>query len=150
MLVPGIFHEEVGVTATDQLTTALAAEHAAIYGYGALGGRLSGAAQVAARQAEAAHRERRDAVTARLSGPVSPAEPAYALPFTVTDQASALRLAVLIEERTARVWRAALPVTQGEDRKLALDALVDAACRASQWRQAIGEDPALVAFPGKP
>ena len=51
----------------------------------------------------------------------------YALPFPVTDRASALRLAVEVEERTAAHWRAALPATTGADRDQALAALVECA-----------------------
>src|SRR2546430_799366 len=62
--------------------------------------------------AESPHRPRRDALMQRLTGKDTtppPAEPAYALPAPVTDQASALRLAITIEERCAGLWRQALP-----------------------------------------
>jgi hypothetical protein len=138
----------------EQFGDALAAEHAAIFGYGVLGAHLdaSGAAAPQARTDEAVHRDRRDTLVARLTGagatPV-PAEAAYAVPFPVTDRTSALRLAVLLEERTAAIWRAALPRTTGDDRKLALDALVDCAVRATAWRRIAGVSPATVPFPGK-
>jgi hypothetical protein len=73
----------------------------------------------------------------------------YALPAPVTDRASALRLALTIEERTAAIWAVALAETTGEDRKLALDALVDGATRATRVRRAAGVDPATVPFPGR-
>lgn len=136
----------------DRLIDAVRAEHAAIYGYGALGARLDQATVALAVQAEAAHRQRRDALLVRLiSAGVTPppVEPAYALPAPVTDKASALRLAVLLEERTAVVWRAALPDTAGDDRKLALDALVDCAVRATRARRAAGVNPVTVPFPGR-
>ncbi|WP_256095058.1 DUF4439 domain-containing protein, partial [Streptomyces sp. EN27] len=49
---------------------ALAAEHAAVYGYGVLGGRLDGEQGAEARAAHDAHRARRDALarTARDLG----------------------------------------------------------------------------------
>lgn len=133
------------------LAAALAGEHAAIYGYGVLGAHLTGPALVQARQAEAAHRNRRDALLemawpAGASPPV--AEPAYALPFPVIDPASALRLALQIEERTAAIWRAVLPVTTGGQRRTGLDALTDAAVRAARWRRATGKNPGTVALPG--
>jgi hypothetical protein len=112
------------------LADALAAEHAAIYAYGPIGVRLTDAAASAARAAEAAHRTRRDALILKLAEggtTPAPAAPAYTLPFPVTDRASALRLAVEIEERTAAVWRACLPGTTGTDRAAALAALTDAA-----------------------
>jgi hypothetical protein len=138
--------------ADERLAAALVAEHAAIFGYGLVGARLDTATVSLAQQAEAAHRSRRDAVVMRLTGrgakaPV--AEPAYALAAPVTDQASALRLAITIEERTAASWRAALLDTAGDDRRIAVDALVDCAIRATRLRRAAGVSPATVTFPGR-
>ncbi|MEN3608217.1 ferritin-like domain-containing protein [Plantactinospora sp. ZYX-F-223] len=138
---------------SEALAAALAAEHAAIYAYGLIGVRLKGGAAEQARSAEAAHRSRRDELVLLLTergGPVPAAEPAYAPPFAVTDEASALRLAVEVEERTAAVWRAALPATEGAERTRALDGLTDAAVRATRWRRAAGVSPATVPFPGRP
>jgi len=135
------------------LETALAGEHAAIFAYGVIGARLDQARTGDARAAEAAHRSRRDALLLRLTAigaTPPPAQPAYALPFPVTNQPSALRLAVQVEERTAAVWRAALRETTGADRRLALDALTDCAVRATRWRRAAGIKPPIVAFPGAP
>lgn len=135
-----------------QLAAALAAEHAAIFGYGPIGAHLTGAAAEQARAAEAAHRTRRDALvllTAAGGATPAPAEAAYALPFPVGDQASALRLAVEIESRTAAVWRAALPAVEGEQRATALAALTDCAVRATRWRRLAGVAPATVPFPGR-
>jgi len=47
---------------TGTLPVALAAEHAAIYAYGPIGVRLDGDLAEAAREAEEAHRQRRDAL----------------------------------------------------------------------------------------
>jgi hypothetical protein len=129
----------------------LSAEHAAIFGYGVAGARLSGAALEAARAAEAAHRDRRDALLQLLADVPSsapPAAPAYRLPFPVTDGPTALRLAVHLEERTAAIWQRALATTEGEQRKLALDALTDCAVRATRWRRVAGTEPATVPLPG--
>ena len=138
--------------ADERLAAALVAEHAAIFGYGPVGARLDAANVALAAAAEAAHRSRRDAIVMRLTGRgVNPpvAETAYALPAPVTDQASALRLAVTIEERTAAAWRAALLDTTAEDRRMAVDALVDCAIRAVRLRKAAGVNPATVPFPGR-
>jgi Domain of unknown function (DUF4439) len=132
---------------------ALAAEHAAIYAYGLIGAHLTGAAATAARNAEAAHRARRDALVLQLDSEgdtPTPTSPVYALPFAVTDQASALRLAVEIEERTGAVWRSALASTTGDQRESALNALVDSAVRATGFRRTAGITPTTVEFPGKP
>ncbi|TMM36610.1 MAG: DUF4439 domain-containing protein [Actinobacteria bacterium] len=136
--------------ATDALGSALAAEHAAIFGYGVVGARLTGAALAQAQQADAAHRDRRDRLIVRLTkvGIEAPAAlPAYALPFPVTDPASAQRLAVQLEERAAAIWRVALGPTTGHDRRLALDALTDCALRAARWRRATGQQPGTVPLP---
>jgi len=140
------------MTADERLADALRAEHAAIYGYGAIGAHLDGAALDLAVQAEAAHRARRDTLVVRLTGAGAtppPAEPAYALPSPVTDPTSARNLALTIEERNAVVWRAALPDTTDADRKAAVDALTDCALRATRWRRAAGLQPSTVPFPGK-
>jgi hypothetical protein len=136
--------------ATDALSAALAAEHAAIFGYGAIGARLTGAALALGQQAEAAHRTRRDALVVRLTaiGVTPPAAlPAYGLPFPVTDLAGAQKLAVQLEERTAAIWRVALGPTAGDDRKMALDSLTDCALRAARWRRATGEQSGTVPLP---
>ena len=135
----------------DALRTALVAEHAAIFGYGVVGAHLSGDQQALARQAESAHRDRRDEVSLRIQdggGEPAAAEPAYALPFPVTDAASALRLAASLEEGAAGAWRTALGGTDGADRQLAVDALIAYAVMATRWRQAASIAPVTVPFPG--
>ena len=72
----------------------------------------------------------------------------YQAPFPVTGPDQARELAILVEERVAAVWRATLADVTGEDRRMAVAALVDAAVRATGWRQAAGMDPATVPFPG--
>ncbi len=141
------------MTARDPFAAALAAEHAAVFGYGAVGAHLDPVTVAAAREAETVHRNRRDALLVRLANDnatPSPAAPAYALPFPVTDRATALRLAVGLEERTGQAWRAVLAVTRAADRQLALDALCDTAVRATRWRRFAGIAPTVVAFPGRP
>ena len=108
------------MTAQPPLQAALAAEHAAIFGYGALGPHLTGqAARARAAEAEQIHRDHRNDVAALLiKAKVEPvaAEPAYALPFPVEDRASAMKLAVQLEERTAAAWRAVVPEVTEADR----------------------------------
>ena len=135
-----------------RLQAVLATEHAAIFGYGALGPYLGNAARASASASEAAHRERRDALGTRLiaakAEPV-PAERAYTLPFPVTNLASALKLALHLEERTAAAWRAAVPDLPTADRRLAVAALTDCAVRAARWRLLLTPNaPATVPFPG--
>lgn len=137
---------------SEALAAALAAEHAAIFAYGPIGVRLTERSRAEARDAEAVHRDRRDALILVLGaggGAIPAAAAAYALPFPVTDKASALRLAIQVEERTAAAWRAVLPPTTGDERSRALAALTDAAVRATRWRRTAGVKPATVPFPGQ-
>ncbi|GAA5181838.1 ferritin-like domain-containing protein [Rugosimonospora acidiphila] len=132
------------------LPDALTGEHAAIYGYGVLGAHLRGPALDAARQAQAAHRSRRDTLFVDLAAadePAPEAAPAYDLPFSVTNQDTAVALATQIEERTGAVWRTTLPDVTGSQRRLALDALTDCALRAARWRRMAGKAPGTVALP---
>ncbi|MDG4823641.1 ferritin-like domain-containing protein [Asanoa sp. WMMD1127] len=135
---------------TGELTAALSAEYAAIFAYGPIGVRLTGAEQSAARAAEAAHRTLRDALVVALHGTgLPPAAAAYTLPEPIVDRAAALRVAIAVEEKTAAVWRAALGATVDTQRRQALDALTGCAVRATRWRRFAKVDPITVPFPGK-
>ncbi|MGA8112905.1 MAG: ferritin-like domain-containing protein [Actinocatenispora sp.] len=138
--------------AQHRLQEALAAEHAAVYGYDVVGSHLTGDQQSTAREAGQAHRDRRDALTVKLTGrnlTPDPAAPAYALPHRVSDPDSALRLALILEERTSVVWATGMADLHGGDRRMALEALTDCALRAVGWRQATGTHPVTVPFPGQ-
>jgi hypothetical protein len=134
------------------LQTALAAEHAVVWGYGVVGAHAGDALLPQVRDADEAHRTRRDATVAlivRYGGTPVATEPEYALPFPVTDRAGALRLAVHLEEGAAAAWRYAVAATDDvQVRRTALTALADAAVRATRWRLALPTTPATVAFPG--
>lgn len=139
-------------TETDTLQRVLAAEHAAVWGYGVVGGQLPAPAQGAARLADRAHRGRRDTLgallTARSVTPVA-AAPDYDLPFPVADAAAARRLAVHLEKGTAAAWHFALGTLAAADlRRLAVTALTDAATRGLQWRLSVPGEPSTVPFPG--
>ncbi|MEV5518803.1 DUF4439 domain-containing protein, partial [Streptomyces flaveolus] len=91
----------------DALQAALAAEHAAVYGYGVVGGRIGEDRRAEARTAYDAHRARRDALAREvgdLGGRPVAAAAGYALPFAVPDAAAAVRLAAELESRTAGVY----------------------------------------------
>ena len=139
------------MTPVDALNVALAAEYAAIFGYGAVGSHLTKTEKTAAVQADVAHRGRRDALMLRIVGAKAtptPGAAAYELPYPVTDRETALKLAVDLEEGTARAWHQALGATTGDERKLAVDALIDCAVRATRWRKAATVAPAVIPFPG--
>ncbi|MET9624272.1 MULTISPECIES: ferritin-like domain-containing protein [unclassified Streptomyces] len=124
---------------------ALAAEHAAVYGYGVVGGRIGAGRRADATAAHDAHRARRDALrrTVRdLGGEPVAAAAGYALPFPVPDTAAAVRLAAALEDGVAGVYSDLVRASTGPLRRDAAAALRDAAVRAVRWR---GSD---VTFPG--
>jgi hypothetical protein len=129
----------------DALQAALAAEHAAVYGYGVVGGRVGEDRENEAAAAHAAHRSRRDSLTRTvrdLGGKPAAAAAGYALPFPVPDAAAAIRLAAVLEERVAAVYSDLVRAAQGPLRLEAAGALREAAVRAVRWRGS------GVAFPG--
>ncbi|GAA2226421.1 hypothetical protein GCM10010232_09880 [Streptomyces amakusaensis] len=124
---------------------ALAAEHAAVYGYGVVGARVGAARGAEADAAYGAHRARRDTLarTVRdLGGEPEPAAPAYALPFPVPDEEAAVRLAAVLEDRVAGVYSDLVRAGGGALRQEAAVALREAAVRSARWRGS------GVAFPG--
>ncbi|MFE2379305.1 ferritin-like domain-containing protein [Streptomyces sp. NPDC059398] len=134
------------MSAREAAQAALAAEHAAVYGYGVVGGRVSAARRAEAHQAYDAHRARRDALvrTVRdLGGKPVAASAAYALPFDVAEQADAVRLAAVLEDRVADVYSDLVRAARGPLRHEAALALREAAVRAARWR-----GDGSVAFPG--
>ena len=143
---------EPGTGPVPALQTALAAEHAVIWGYGVVGARAGQSLRPAVREADAAHRTRRDGTAAlvrRYGGEPVTTEPSYALPFPVPDRAAALRLAVHLEEGAAAAWRYALEATDDRAvRRTSLAALTDSAVRATRWRLLLPGTTPTVPFPG--
>ncbi|MDR6980601.1 hypothetical protein J2X68_007341 [Streptomyces sp. 3330] len=127
------------------LQAALAAEHAAVYGYGVVGGRIREERSAEARAAYDAHRARRDVLAREVrdlgAEPVA-ASAGYALPFPVADSAAAVRLATELEERVAGVYSDLVRAAGDARRREAAGALREAAVRAVRWRGG------SVAFPG--
>ncbi|MFF0273021.1 ferritin-like domain-containing protein [Streptomyces sp. NPDC014891] len=133
------------MSALDATQAALAAEHAAVYGYGVVGGRIGPDRRAEATAAYEAHRARRDALRRSvrdLGGAPVAAEAAYELPFRVADPAGAARLAAVLEDRVAGVYSDLVRAAEGPRRREAAAALREAAVRAVRWR---GSD---VTFPG--
>ncbi|MFI6288771.1 ferritin-like domain-containing protein [Streptomyces sp. NPDC051018] len=129
----------------DAVQAALAAEHAAVYGYGVAGARVGGAREAEAAAAHGAHRARRDALARSvrdLGGRPVAAAPGYALPFPVGDEAAAVRLAAFLEDRVAGVYSDLVRAAGGSLRREAAVALREAAVRGARWRGS------GVAFPG--
>jgi hypothetical protein len=124
------------MTRTEALRQVIAAEDAAIYGYGIVAGQLAGNAATRARRALHAHRTWRDrwAVILSASGEtVPPAEPAYQLPFPVQTPAAARQLAAHIDARLVGWYADLVAATQGDERSPAIDAARECATRAVVW-----------------
>ncbi|WP_055526268.1 ferritin-like domain-containing protein [Streptomyces graminilatus] len=131
-------------TATDKgtgelaaLQAALGAEHAAVYGYGVVGGLIGAARRGEAMAAYDAHRARRDElarVVRALGGAPVAAAAGYALPFPVSDPETAVRLAAELEERIAGVYSDLVRAAVGERRRTGAEGLREAAVRAARWR----------------
>ncbi|MGW4651572.1 ferritin-like domain-containing protein [Kitasatospora sp. NPDC004289] len=129
------------------LQTALAAEHAAVYGYGVVGARIPGPGRAEAHSVFAAHQAQRDTWQRRLAaGSATPTAAAagYQLPFTVNSPETARQLAAHIEVQLAGVYAGLVSASTGELRQSAATALREAALNARRW----GGD--LTAFPGLP
>jgi hypothetical protein len=136
------------------LSEALAAEHAAVWGYGVVGAALDPTAQASAVASEVAHRDVRDQVVTLLAGrdvePVG-AEGGYTLPFPVLSAIDAARLAVALEDGVAAAWVRVLDQSvERSTRELAVGVLTAAEGRAVSWRAAAGEPTTTSAFPGLP
>ncbi|MEY9842397.1 ferritin-like domain-containing protein [Streptacidiphilus sp. EB103A] len=129
------------------LQAALAAEDAAVYAYGVIGAQLGGDRRTRATASYQAHRDRRGALQQRISAtganPVA-AAPAYQLPAPVSDAASAVGLAGLVEDRICAVYANAVQATSGPLRATMAAALRQAALDTLAWRGAGS------AFPGLP
>jgi hypothetical protein len=141
-------------TENDALQKALAAAHAAVWGYGVAGAALGAEGRAPAAAAEAAHRDVRDSVTALLeerdADPVG-AEGGYTLPFPVISAVDAAALGVVLEDGVAAAWVRVLDrAAQRSTRALAVETLSGAEVRAVAWRTAAGQTPVTAALPGLP
>ena len=137
------------------LGEALAAEHAAVWGYGVVGAALDERDRQPAEDAEAAHRDVRDQVAALLRAAQgrrrwtrragtrcrSPCCPAV----------DAAALAVVLEDGVTAAWVRVLDqAAERSTRELAVGVLGAAEVRAVAWRTAAGQTPVTRPFPGLP
>jgi hypothetical protein len=139
-------------TETAALREVVAAEHTAVWGYGAVGAALPEDAREAVVSAELAHRDVRDRLVALLESrgaePV-PREAGYTLPFPVLSAVDAATLAVVLEEGVSAAWVRLLDQSVAPSvRELAVAELGAAEVRAVGWRAAAGRIPVTAAFPG--
>ena len=128
------------------LQAALAAEDAAIFGYGVAGAHLSGSSQAVAEQDWTRHSEARDTVIAMISGlgmtPVA-ALAFYRLPFAVHDAASAMALAAYLEDGVTRAYLGLVAVRDQRLRTFGALAMQVCAQRAAFWRGGTQAFPGL-------
>jgi hypothetical protein len=148
---PGALNQD---TENAALSDALAAEHAAVWGYGVVGAALKDADRPQAADAESAHRGVRDQVSALLASrkaEVVDAKGAYALPFPVLSDVDAAALAVVLEDGVAKAWVRVLDQSaERSTRELAVGVLGATEVRAVGWRAAAGKSPVTTPFPGLP
>jgi hypothetical protein len=131
--------------ATRALRAALAAEQAAIYGYGVVGSHLAGTARALATTDWTAHQVAADQLTALLQGrgaTPGPAAVAYQLPHAVSTAAQALRLAAVLEDQVTSAYLSLVALDEQSVRMLGARQVRASALRAAAWRGR------TVAFPG--
>jgi len=133
----------------EALQAGLAGEHAALYVYGVLGGRVSVSAQPdlanRLRTAYDLHRGRRDQLVAMVRAEGAPpvaAEVSYRLPNPARTPAQLRAAALEIEQRCTAVYADMVGATAGANRQWAIDALIDASVRQ------LGFGGGAEAFPG--
>jgi hypothetical protein len=134
------------VSAIQALQAALAAEDAAIFGYGVAGAHLSGTRKSAAERDWTGHNEARDTLTAMISArgvnPVA-AQAFYRLPSQVHDAASAMALAAYLEDGVTRAYLGLVAVSDQRLRRFGALAMQASAQRAAFWRGTTQAFPGL-------
>jgi hypothetical protein len=125
----------------------LAAENAAVYGYGLAGAQLSGSLYQTAQQDWTLHRASRATVSSMLTqrgGTPAPAAAAYRPPFPVNSAASARALAALLENGLVQAYLGLVALDDAALRAYGAGEMQAAAIRAAFWRGS------TIAFPGLP
>jgi hypothetical protein len=136
----------MAAAAVPALQAVLAAENAAIFGYGVVGAHLTGSGQTAAGQDWTGHNQSRDTLTAMISGlgaAPAAAHASYQLPFRVHDAASATALAAYLEDGVTRAYLALVAVSDQRLRRYGAMAMQQAAQRAAFWRGTTQAFPGL-------
>jgi hypothetical protein len=136
------------VTATQALQAALAAEQAAIFGYGVAGAHLSGSRGTDAMAFWTGHKASRDTLAAMISAlgaTPGAAQAYYRLPFAVHDTATATALAAYLEDGVTRAYLGLVAVSDQRLRTFGAIAMQKAAQRAASWRGSTQAFPGLQA-----
>lgn len=136
----------MAAAAVPALQAALAAENAAIFGYGVVGAHLTGSSQTVAGQDWTGHNQARDTLTAMISGlgaAPAAAQASYRLPFRVHDTASAMKLAAYLEDGVTQAYLGLVAVSDQRLRRYGALAMQQAARRAVFWRGTTQAFPGL-------
>lgn len=136
----------MAAAAVPALQAALAAENAAIFGYGVVGAHLTGSSQTVAGQDWTGHNQARDTLTAMISGlgaAPAAAQASYRLPFRVHDTASAMKLAAYLEDGVTQAYLGLVAVSDQRLRRYSALAMQQAARRAVFWRGTTQAFPGL-------
>ena len=134
------------ITAVPALQAALAAEDAAIFGYGVAGAHLTGNSRAAAEQDWTGHNETRDTLAAMISArgaTPAAAQAFYQLPFRVRNASSAARLASYLEDGVTRAYLGLVALHDQQLRQFGAMAMQGAAQRAVFWRGSTEAFPGL-------
>jgi hypothetical protein len=129
------------------LQAVLAAENAAVYGYGLAGAQLSGSPYATAQQDWDLHRAARVTVSSMITargGTPAPAAAVYRPPFAVNSAASARALAALLENGLVQAYLGLVALDDMALRTFGAGQMQAAAIRAASWRGS------TIAFPGLP
>ena len=122
---------------------ALAAENAAIFGYGVAGAYLSGSSKSAAEQGWTWHKEARDTLTAMISALGAAPVALCQLPFAVHDASTAMALAAYLEDGVTKAYLGLAAVSNQKLRTFGALAMQAAAQRAAFWRGTTEAFPGL-------
>ena len=137
------------VSLVQAMQAALAAENAAIFGYGVAGAHLSGTRKTAAEQDWTGHTQARDTLTTMVSAlgatPVA-AQAYYRLPFAVHNATTATALAAYLEDGVTRAYLGLVAVSGEKWRTFGALAMQSAAQRAAFWRGTTQAFPGLAAW----
>jgi hypothetical protein len=148
-MAPGARGREnaAGSAAITALQSVLAAENAAVYGYGLAGAQLSGGQLSAAQQDWTIHRMARATLAAMITergAAPGAAAVAYRPPFPVTTAGAAVSLAATLEDGVVRAYLGLVALDDQALRTFGAQKMQAAAIRAASWRGS------TTAFPGLP
>lgn len=125
-------------TTLDGLRVALSAEEAAVWAYPLVGAKVSTGYQSVVAKAHGVHQMRVAELSGRLAAlraDVPDPAAAYSLPFPVTDSASAIKLAVHLEDGVSAGWRYLVAAAEtAELRRYAVAQLTACALQSMRWR----------------